>query len=157
MASTFNVDKYKQIFEQRYGKGAYEQGVSNARQTGTLKAQAQFEKEMYLRQLKQFEDYQQAAMEQADQASGLAQEYEQFKKEKEQAQTAPTPLDDYMNSQMPQMGWLGPYKDQTENAKAYKQKMIDPYQGALKDALTPKGPLDARNPNWLIRSQFIGG
>lgn len=43
MASNFDRGKYKDTFEKRYGSGAYNSGLSKARDIGVKKAQAQFE------------------------------------------------------------------------------------------------------------------
>ncbi|TYS46770.1 hypothetical protein [Bacillus infantis] len=71
MASNFNSSKYKQLFEQRFGKGSYDAGLSKAREIGATKAQAAFAKqeadarlkalkkaqEEYLKQLEEQETY----------------------------------------------------------------------------------------------------
>lgn len=48
MATNFDPNKYKKIFEQRYGSGSFESGLSSARNIGKLKAQASFAKKDYL-------------------------------------------------------------------------------------------------------------
>lgn len=52
MPSKFDQGKYKKIFEQRYGAGSFETGLSQARKVGTTKAQAAFEKDAYAARLK---------------------------------------------------------------------------------------------------------
>jgi hypothetical protein len=47
MASKFDKEKYKKIFEQRFGSGSYESGLSNARNIGTTKAQSDIAKKLY--------------------------------------------------------------------------------------------------------------
>jgi hypothetical protein len=54
MPSNFDTNKYKKIFESRYGSGSYESGLSNARSIGATKAQADFEKEEYKRRLNEY-------------------------------------------------------------------------------------------------------
>lgn len=55
MPSTFDVNKYKKIFEQRYGAGSFDAGLSQAREIGRLKTQAKFAKQQYLDYLKEQE------------------------------------------------------------------------------------------------------
>lgn len=55
MASNFDRDKYKDIFEKRYGSGSYESGMSKARAAGKAKAGAEFAKDDYERRLKEAE------------------------------------------------------------------------------------------------------
>jgi hypothetical protein len=43
----FDENKYKSIFESRYGSGSYESGLANARKMGELKAQAAYAKKQY--------------------------------------------------------------------------------------------------------------
>jgi hypothetical protein len=43
----FDENNYKRIFESRYGAGSYDSGLSQARQIGTLKAQAAYAKKSY--------------------------------------------------------------------------------------------------------------
>jgi hypothetical protein len=43
----FDENNYKKIFESRFGSGSYESGLSNARQIGQLKAQADYAKKSY--------------------------------------------------------------------------------------------------------------
>lgn len=47
MVAKFDEDKYKKIFEQRFGTGSYDSGLSNARKIGQLKAQAEIAKQRY--------------------------------------------------------------------------------------------------------------
>ena len=47
MASKFDQDKYKKVFETRFGSGSYESGLSKARDIGRTKAQADFAKKDY--------------------------------------------------------------------------------------------------------------
>jgi len=42
----FDQDKYKQVFEQRFGKGSFESGLSNARNIGRLKTEASIQKKI---------------------------------------------------------------------------------------------------------------
>jgi hypothetical protein len=43
----FDENKYKSIFESRYGSGSYESGLANARKMGQLKAQAGIAKQQF--------------------------------------------------------------------------------------------------------------
>jgi hypothetical protein len=45
----FDENKYKSIFESRYGSGSYESGLADARRMGQLKAQADYAKSTYNR------------------------------------------------------------------------------------------------------------
>lgn len=53
MASNFDRNKYKDTFEKRFGSGSYESGLSNAREIGTSKVKAEFEKAEYDRRVKE--------------------------------------------------------------------------------------------------------
>ncbi|WP_203289859.1 LPD38 domain-containing protein [Metabacillus sp. cB07] len=48
----YNSDKYKKIFEDRYGKGSYDAGLSSAREIGRLKTQGEFAKTKYIAAMK---------------------------------------------------------------------------------------------------------
>jgi hypothetical protein len=43
----FDENKYKSIFESRFGSGSYESGLANARKMGQLKAQAAYAKKQF--------------------------------------------------------------------------------------------------------------
>ena len=55
MASGFDRDKYKSTFEKRFGTGSYNAGLSQAREIGTSRARADFEKVAYNQRVKAFE------------------------------------------------------------------------------------------------------
>lgn len=55
MASGFDRDKYKSTFEKRFGTGSYDAGLSQAREIGTSRARADFEKAAYNQRVKAFE------------------------------------------------------------------------------------------------------
>ena len=42
----YNADKYKKIFEDRYGKGSFDKGLSSAREIGKLKTQGELKKQL---------------------------------------------------------------------------------------------------------------
>lgn len=77
MASGFDRDKYKGILEQRYGKGSYEKGMSQAREIGTTRARADFEKAAYNQRVKAFE------AEMKEQKRAREKDAEKKKKDKE--------------------------------------------------------------------------
>ncbi len=54
----FDQDKYKKLFEKRFGSGSYESGLSNARNIGRIKADAEFAKKDYALRLKEAKDRQ---------------------------------------------------------------------------------------------------
>ncbi|WP_394137414.1 hypothetical protein [Cytobacillus oceanisediminis] len=56
MPSNYDRDKYKAIFEKRYGKGSYDTGLSSAKNIGETKAQASFAKEEYKKRLQEAQD-----------------------------------------------------------------------------------------------------
>lgn len=45
--ATFDSNKYKQLFENRFGSGSYDSGVSRARDVGRLKVQAKLARDLY--------------------------------------------------------------------------------------------------------------
>lgn len=49
----FDENKYKQLFEQRYGSGSFDAGLSDARKIGQLKAQAEIAKQQYNQRVKE--------------------------------------------------------------------------------------------------------
>ncbi|RVP93680.1 hypothetical protein, partial [Sinorhizobium meliloti] len=51
----FNPNKYKSIFEQRYGKGSYDSGLASARDIGRTRAQADIAKQEYNARVKEAE------------------------------------------------------------------------------------------------------
>ncbi len=53
MVNNFDRNKYKDTFEKRFGSGSYESGLSNARELGKTKVQAEFEKAEYDRRVKE--------------------------------------------------------------------------------------------------------
>lgn len=55
MASGFDREKNKAIFEKRFGAGSYNAGLSQAREIGTTRARADFEKAAYNQRVKAFE------------------------------------------------------------------------------------------------------
>ncbi|WNS74230.1 LPD38 domain-containing protein [Bacillus sp. DTU_2020_1000418_1_SI_GHA_SEK_038] len=65
MASNFDENKYKKIFESRYGAGSFDVGLSNARSIGATKAKADFEKQDYQRRLKEYQKAQKEASKQS--------------------------------------------------------------------------------------------
>ncbi|WP_313798794.1 LPD38 domain-containing protein [Cytobacillus sp.] len=56
MPSNYNPDKYKAIFESRYGAGSYDAGLSNARSIGASKAQVNIAKEEYNKRLQEYKE-----------------------------------------------------------------------------------------------------
>lgn len=52
----FEQNKYKGIFEQRYGKGSYDAGLSSARSIGATKGQADSAKDEYNQRLKEYKE-----------------------------------------------------------------------------------------------------
>ncbi|KQL20464.1 LPD38 domain-containing protein [Cytobacillus solani] len=57
----FNREKYKDVFEQRFGKGSYDAGLSNARNIGATKAQVDISKDEYNHRLKEYQKAQKEA------------------------------------------------------------------------------------------------
>ena len=55
MTSKFNRSKNIETFEKRYGKGSYDSGLARAREIGTTRARADFEKAAYNQRVKAFE------------------------------------------------------------------------------------------------------
>lgn len=55
MPSNFNPDKYKAIFENRFGKGSYDAGLSSAREIGRTRVQADIAKQEYNARVKEAE------------------------------------------------------------------------------------------------------
>lgn len=55
MAYKFDEKKYKAIFDEAYGKGAYEAGMAQARKIGTTTVQAEFAKRLYEQRLREVE------------------------------------------------------------------------------------------------------
>lgn len=55
MASNFNKDKYKSVFEQRFGKGSYDAGQSKAYNTGRLKVEARIAKDDYEKRYREYQ------------------------------------------------------------------------------------------------------
>lgn len=53
MAYKFDENKYKRNFDQMYGKGAFDSGLSDARSIGRAKANAEFAKQAYQQRLKE--------------------------------------------------------------------------------------------------------
>jgi hypothetical protein len=53
--SSFDPNKYKKIFEQRFGAGSFDAGLSEARKIGRLKTEASFAKKSYFEALKEAE------------------------------------------------------------------------------------------------------
>ncbi|MEK5065885.1 LPD38 domain-containing protein [Cytobacillus sp. FSL R5-0596] len=51
----WNEDKYKKIFESRYGSGSFESGLSNARTIGENKARAEYAKQLFNQRKKEVE------------------------------------------------------------------------------------------------------
>lgn len=74
---TFNQDKYKAIFEKRYGSGSYESGLSSARSIGKTKAQADFEKDEANRRIKEAERAYKEAIKEAEKAEKAEQKRRQ--------------------------------------------------------------------------------
>lgn len=56
MPSNFDNDKYKAIFESRYGAGSYDAGLSNARSIGASRAQVDIAKEEYNKRLQEYKE-----------------------------------------------------------------------------------------------------
>ncbi|WP_026676777.1 LPD38 domain-containing protein [Fictibacillus gelatini] len=55
MPYKFDDKKYKKIFEQMYGKGSYDSGISRAGEVGRLQAKAALAKENYIQRMKEAE------------------------------------------------------------------------------------------------------
>jgi hypothetical protein len=53
--SSFDQNKYKKIFEQRFGAGSFDSGLSEARKIGRLKTEASFAKKSYFEALREAE------------------------------------------------------------------------------------------------------
>jgi alkylated DNA nucleotide flippase Atl1 len=61
----FDPKKYKRIFDNMYGSGKFDAGLSQAREVGKTTAQAEFEKDMYAQRLKEAQDAARQAAEDA--------------------------------------------------------------------------------------------
>lgn len=100
----FDVEKYKQIFDQMYGPGAFEAGLASAREIGSLQAKAGFAKDDYSTRLKaaqkEAEEAQQAAEEavKANETGTLDDQFQEYQREKNYY-SAQTPIDQYYQSQ----------------------------------------------------------
>ncbi|MGM7719443.1 LPD38 domain-containing protein [Metabacillus sp. Hm71] len=76
---TFNQNKYKEIFERRYGAGSYDAGLSSAREIGRSQAQAEFEKADYERRVKELEKAMKAAQKAQEDRIKLEEKWEKEK------------------------------------------------------------------------------
>ncbi|MFE3973195.1 MULTISPECIES: hypothetical protein [unclassified Peribacillus] len=89
----FDPNKYKRIFDNMYGAGKFNAGLSQAREIGKTTAQAEFEKDMYAQRLKDAQDAAMAASEAAQAELDYQDEsgesvddlVSQFRKDKEES------------------------------------------------------------------------
>jgi Large polyvalent protein associated domain 38 len=79
MAYNFDPNKYKKTFDNMFGSGAFNQGLSSAREVGRIKAQAEFEKAEYKRRISEMKK----AAKEAEAAAKKAEKEEQKRRQKE--------------------------------------------------------------------------
>jgi hypothetical protein len=105
----FDPSKYKRIFDNMYGTGKYDAGLSQARKVGRTTAQADFEKDMYAQRLKEAQDAALAASEAAqaeldyqdETGSSVDDLVNEFRKDKEES--SKTGITKYYENQTKQL------------------------------------------------------
>ncbi|MGG4267441.1 hypothetical protein [Peribacillus simplex] len=105
----FDPKKYKRIFDNMYGSGKFDAGMSQAREVGKTTAQAEFEKDMYAKRLKDAQDAAMAAAEAAQAETDYQDETGQsvddlvseFRKDKEESSRSG--ISSYYNNQTKQL------------------------------------------------------
>lgn len=122
----FDANKYKVIFEQRYGSGSFEKGLSQAREIGRLKVQADVAKSDYKGR---------GGWNGGQQPQQLASAYQQYQREKARL-SSPTPrLDSYYNNAMKNVSREAPYLNSYLNPNV--RKLLPPLAPANNKNLTP--------------------
>lgn len=119
MASNFDKDKYKSVFEQRFGKGSYDAGQSRAYNTGRLKVEARVAKDDYE---KRYREYQ--------------KELEKQQKEREKAEKKRQQELDQQREMEKQREELKPKKSGNSSSGFSLEKAFDFMDGFVRD--TPR-------------------
>lgn len=159
MASNFDKDKYKSVFEQRFGKGSYDAGQSKAYNTGRLKVEARIAKDDYEkryreyqkeleRQQKEREKAEKKRQQELEQQREMEKQREELKpKKKEKSSSSGFSLEkafDFMD---------GFVRDTPRSSEVENRPRRTGGQGLTREEKAPSKPLNIRDlPNDLRRT-----
>ncbi len=131
----YNSKKYKDIFEKRYGKGSFDAGLSQARDIGRTKAEAEFAKAAFLDRLNEAKD-------RAKKEAELRTEYELYGGQSKESWQAKNEAQGKITEQQQkaQAQGRGGHLPSRENKKAQNKAIEDSdkkYGSASKGTLIP--------------------
>ncbi|WP_416731374.1 LPD38 domain-containing protein [Fictibacillus sp. JL2B1089] len=115
----FNKDKYKKIFESRYGTGSFEAGLSSAREIGLSKAQAEFEKDEYKRRMSEAKKAFEKAQKEAEkiEKESLKQEAKNAAREEAYKRAPDLSSNQYYNKMNKAFSWEGQKRMEEDREK----------------------------------------
>jgi Large polyvalent protein associated domain 38 len=117
--ASFNSGNYKKIFEQRYGSGSYDRGLSSARNIGRTKAQAEFEKDEYKRRMSEAKKAYEKAQKEAEkiEKENLKQEAKNAAREEAYKRAPDLSSKQYYNKMNKIFSWEGQKRMEEDREK----------------------------------------